>query len=81
MAGRTEISLWITQWFETSSGENIDIEENFFEAGLIDSFGVIELIEEIENEFNIKFDQIDFQNRDFPTISGLSLIIEDKLAS
>tara|TARA_B100000212_G_scaffold209241_1_gene157986 strand:+ start:23459 stop:23704 length:246 start_codon:yes stop_codon:yes gene_type:complete len=81
MTGRAEISLWITQWFESSSGENIDLEENFFEAGLIDSFGVIELVEEIENEFNIKFDQIDFQNRGFPTISGLSVIIEDKIAS
>tara|TARA_Y100000768_G_C23630894_1_gene519482 strand:- start:330 stop:569 length:240 start_codon:yes stop_codon:yes gene_type:complete len=79
MIGRNEIALWIVKWFESYHEQSLEIEENFFEAGLIDSFGVIELIEDIENEFNITFDQIDFQNRDFPTVAGLSEIIEKKL--
>jgi len=51
-------------------------EKNYFEAGLIDSLGVIELIESIETEFNLKFTEENFQDRRFSTINGLAAIIQ-----
>ena len=53
-------------------------DKNIFEIGLIDSLGVILLIEDIETHFEIRFDEIDFQDRRFPTINGLSEIIKER---
>lgn len=76
---------WLKNWFyqRTEKNEFPDgIEtKNYFEAGLIDSFGIIELIEDIESEFNINFQENNFQDRRFSTIQGLAEIIEElKLA-
>jgi len=48
---------------------------NYFEAGLIDSLEIIELIVEIEGEYGIRFSQENFQDRRFSTIGGLEEII------
>lgn len=52
-------------------------EKNYFEAGLIDSFGIISLLDEIEQTFEIKFNETHFQDRRFVTIKGLGMIIEE----
>lgn len=69
---------WLKRWFseKRSLPENIEV-ENYFEAGLIDSFGVIELIEAVEKEFNIRFQESNFQDRRFATIQGLAQIIQE----
>ena len=50
---------------------------NYFEAGLIDSLGVIELITEVEGHWEIRFNEKHFQDRRFPTIKGLSDLIAE----
>jgi acyl carrier protein len=69
---------WLKTWFSQKSDlpENIE-EKNYFESGLIDSFTVIELIESLENEFDIRFQESNFQDRRFATIKGLAQIIEE----
>lgn len=70
---------WLVKTFQEKSGKSdINTENNFFEQGLIDSFDIIMLIEEIEQKFNIRFTDEDFQNRNFATISGLADIIAKK---
>jgi D-alanine--poly(phosphoribitol) ligase subunit 2 len=71
---------WLIPWFERrSSLKGTSLEDklltDYFEAALIDSFGVIELITAIEGEFHIKFTENHFQDRRFSTISGLEAII------
>ncbi|MBI4308465.1 MAG: acyl carrier protein [Chloroflexi bacterium] len=51
---------------------------NYFEAKLIDSLGVIELITEVEDHFGISFTDRDFQDRRFSTIGGLEEIIMER---
>jgi acyl carrier protein len=72
---------WLKQWFINQSNlsdfpDNSE-NRNYFEMGLIDSFNVIELIESIETEFQIKFDQNHFQDRRFSTIKGLAEIMNE----
>jgi len=55
--------------------EQINID--FFEVGLIDSLGIIELIEEIETVFNITLKPEHMQDTRFRTIKGLAEIIEE----
>jgi len=69
---------WLKNWFSQKSKlpENIET-KNYFEVGLIDSFAVIELIESVESEFHITFQESNFQDRRFSTIQGLAEIIEE----
>jgi len=74
-------SIWLKTWFtnknDLPSFPDGAESQNYFEVGLIDSFNVIELIESIETEFQIKFDQNHFQDRRFSTIKGLAEIINE----
>tara|TARA_B100000315_G_C14490379_1_gene547300 strand:- start:718 stop:969 length:252 start_codon:yes stop_codon:yes gene_type:complete len=73
-----ECIKWLKDYFRSRNNhsENPDRSANYFEAGLIDSLGLIELIDEIETKFNIRFNQEHFQDRRFSTIEGLAEIIE-----
>jgi len=70
---------WIAGWFAARApippGFDL-VSGNYFEAGLIDSFDVIELIEAIEAEFRIRFTEIHFQDRRFTTVGGLADIVQ-----
>ena len=80
---KAETSDWIVGWFKKKGriNEKTDLNHlknsNFFEAGVIDSLGVIELITEIEGEFKVRFTHNHFQDPRFTTIQGLSEIISD----
>lgn len=69
---------WLVSKTNTASdGHDMDLKEDLFASGRIDSFGVIELIAEIENEFAIEFSELHFQDRRFRTINGISEIIRE----
>lgn len=70
---------WLRDWFaEREPDIELGGDENYFDAGVIDSFGTIELIEEIETRFDIRFDERDFQDRRFATLGGLAEVILEK---
>ena len=67
---------WLIKWFgERGSLPDNFSEQNYFDLGLIDSFEVLELIDDVEGEFGIAFTDLHFQDRRFVTVSGLSEII------
>lgn len=73
---------WILNWFEENSSVEREILEqqcdvNYFNAGFIDSFVFISLIGELEEVFNVEFDNEQFLDRDFATINGLAEIIDE----
>lgn len=78
------IDTWIYQWFlEQNDGSlpttSEPIEElNYFELGLIDSLGIITLIDAIEHEFDIALSHNHFEQRRFSTMKGLSEIISEE---
>ena len=79
---KTIVRDWLIRWFETRGalkGETSEekLQTNYFEAELIDSFGVIELIAAIESEFKIKFNENHFQDRRFATLLGLDELINE----
>jgi acyl carrier protein len=74
---------WIINWFETNThvkreGIEANVGSNYFEAGFIDSIGLIAFISAIEAAWHIEFRNEDFQDRRFSTIIGLSEIIDEK---
>ena len=54
------------------------LSENYFKNGWLDSLKFIELINDVEQEFEILFSNDEFQNRKFATINGLREIITGK---
>ena len=78
-----DIENWLFDWFEknTSAKKNEiskNLDENYFDNGWLDSLKFIELINDVEQEFEILFSNDEFQNRKFATINGLREIITEK---
>jgi acyl carrier protein len=75
----TDITQWIVAWFVERNPGMVPVRtENYYEAGLVDSFGIIELIEEVEEHYGILFEDDDFTLPEFRTIDGLARIISRK---
>jgi D-alanine--poly(phosphoribitol) ligase subunit 2 len=71
---------WLRQWFsERSPDVQLSSDDNYYEKKAIDSFGIIELIEEVEDSFQIDFSDHDFQDHRFSTIGGLANMISEKM--
>jgi acyl carrier protein len=71
------------QWFASRSPvpASFDVQEdNFIQAGLIDSLSVIDLIEDIESTFGMSFDEAAFQDRRFVSMGGLADILAERSA-
>lgn len=79
--GLGQESLWLLDWFDKrsplSGTKEEQLKTDFFAEGLIDSFGVIELILAVETEFGISLNERHFQDRRFKIIEGLSEIIAE----
>ncbi len=74
-----ETANWLLDWF-AARGEPcaLKAEENYYDKGVIDSFSVIELIEDVETRFGIRFCNSDFRDKRFPTVAGLAELISEK---
>lgn len=69
---------WLRAWFsERGDIGDYQNQDNYFEAGLIDSFGVMELIGAMEEKFSVDFTEAHFQDRRFATVQGLAEILEE----
>ena len=77
----SDVQGWLAAWFaKRAPNIHLNDDHNFFDREAIDSFGIIELIEDAEQHFGIRFTEHDFQDRRFPTIAGLCDIITSKRA-
>jgi acyl carrier protein len=79
-----EEEVWIANWFRGHNKRLANLADteimgaDYFALDYIDSFGVIVLIEDIETTFNIRFAELDFQDRRFSTVEGLAEIVREK---
>ncbi len=75
-----EIRDWVKKWFIENGNVDGNLlemkqEENYLDAGFIDSFTFIGLIADIEENFDICFENNQFEDRKFATLNGLVEII------
>ena len=76
-----ETKEWIIHWLEKRNpGVPIDETSDIYSESLVDSFGIIELVEEVENHFSIQLEDVELHQPSFRTIQGLSEIINNKLS-
>ena len=80
-----EIGRWVCELFEkkgTVPGATLEekLKTDYFETGLVDSLGVVELIGELEQKYAVRFLDKHFQERRFSTIGGLAEIVSELVA-
>lgn len=78
-----EIKIWLVQWFSNKSAISSEkvmemSQDNYFESGLVDSFGFITMLSDIEEKYGVSFSNDDFLDRSFATIDGLVCMINKK---
>jgi acyl carrier protein len=77
---------FLIEYFKTKSPQlNFDdpyvLTTDFIQTGILDSLGVLELIEAVEAQYSIAFSTEDLENPTFKTIEGLRQIISEKIAN
>lgn len=74
---------WIIDWFnENKKTENeIDCNSNYIDSEIIDSIAFVTLIADCEDQFEIAFDDADFEGQEMFTVNGLISLIERKLGN
>ncbi|MGO8998560.1 MAG: acyl carrier protein [Polyangiaceae bacterium] len=83
MTTEEELSEWLLAWFRgrgmrPGATRAEELRTNYFDAGTIDSFGIIELIADLEQRYHVAFTPDDFQDPRFSTIMGLATVVLEK---
>ncbi len=76
-----ETQKWLMKWFERRGRPlawPADATSDFVKQGLIDSFGVVELIEDLESHFGFRFSEADLNDPLFATLGGLLELVQSK---
>ena len=58
---------------------NVGDDDNLFEAGLLDSFGLTDLVGKLEEQFNIRIPDGDLNPRKFESIDRITQYVEDRV--
>ncbi|MGI4861278.1 MAG: acyl carrier protein [Janthinobacterium lividum] len=74
-----KIRDFIEETFLVKFGVDLDPQTDFFKAGLIDSFGYVQLINFIESEFTVKYDEEEMLTQIFTTYASLIRSVRGKL--
>ncbi len=57
---------------------NIGADESLFEAGLLDSFGLTDLVTKLEQEYGIRIPDGDLNPRKFESLDKIAQYVEDR---
>ncbi|MGR3932953.1 phosphopantetheine-binding protein [Streptomyces sp. BRA346] len=78
---RTEkIQQYIEERFLVEFGGELDADTDLFKAGVIDSFGYIQLMNFLEDEFAFQMDEADILTDVFVSLSSIDDFVARKLA-
>jgi acyl carrier protein len=75
---RRVIEAWLHDWF-AGRGHRLTREQNYFDAGGVDSESAWPFVLEVETHFGVTFENRDWQDRRFPTIAGLAEMIDERV--
>jgi acyl carrier protein len=79
-----QVQDWLTSWFVARSkigreavaaAASVVRKTDYFDAGWLTSMEVVEFVTEIEQQFVMRFSDLDLQDSRFATITGLAELI------
>ena len=75
---RAKIKSYIIENFLFGDGEGLDDQTSFLGAGIIDSTGVLELVEFLDDEFNITISDDEILPENLDSINNIINFLEKK---
>tara|TARA_B100000676_G_C18030157_1_gene818146 strand:- start:1585 stop:1833 length:249 start_codon:yes stop_codon:yes gene_type:complete len=72
----SKISDIVEKALDSSIREILTPESLLLEDGMLDSFGLISLIAEIEDEFSIAMDVEDLTSQNFASVNDIAVLVE-----
>lgn len=75
-----EIRAFIANWFRDGRQDGLEAETPLVTSGIVDSAGVLEVVEFLERQYRIKVTDADVSLRNCNTLSALSQLVLGKLA-
>jgi D-alanine--poly(phosphoribitol) ligase subunit 2 len=74
------VSAMLSERFLIDFGQDFDGKTNLFKAGFIDSYGLVELVSFVEDEFKIKVESKHLESDAFVTFDNIvDFIVTNKL--
>jgi acyl carrier protein len=73
-----EIVAYLEQHNPHGVGKKIHGATSLFDGGLVDSFGIIELVSFLEGRFGVRFDERDLAGENFKTVNSLVDVVVRK---
>ncbi len=75
------VKEFIIENFLFGDGTNLEDNSSFFENGIIDSTGILELISFLEKKFNINVRDDELSQENFDSITKVTAFLERKIAA
>ena len=75
---KKKIEDFIKENFPAAKKKNIDWQTSLLETGIIDSLGVLEIVNFIDEELDIEIDEDDLMPENFETIQAMAEFISKK---
>jgi acyl carrier protein len=74
-----EIRAFVAEWFRDGRDEGLEPETPLVTSGIVDSAGVLELVEFLERRFGIKVQEADLTLRNCNTLAALTELVAQRL--
>ena len=74
------VKEFIIENFLFGEGESLDLETDFFDKGIIDSTGVIELVDFLEKSFDISVDDEELIPQNLSSLQKIDVFLSKKLS-
>jgi len=75
-----EIKNFLTSTFLFEFGAGVTLDTDLFEAGLIDSYGFIEMVQFLEQTYGIALSDDDLASKEMSTLSGIARMVSGRCA-
>lgn len=75
----TEIRTFLSENFPLSTGVIVDSEQSLVESGVIDSLGVLELVEFVEEKYDFRIPEDELLPENLDSIGNITRFIANKL--
>lgn len=73
-----KINNYLIDYFNRNYGHQVQLTDNLFENGALDSMGIVGLITELSDQFEVSFEPEDINENNFESIEKISELVSSK---
>jgi acyl carrier protein len=76
-----EIRTFVATWFREGREDGLDAATPLVTSGIVDSAGVVEVVDFLERRFSVRIGDADISLRNFDTLRGLAELVAGRLGA